>query len=134
MRQKSMVEGEQEPSNEPRRFTYTPKAYTVLFEFIELPPFAAMRTELFNDDESYATFQMYLCHHSQAGDVIPGTGGCRKIRWAARGKGKRGGARVIYFVRLVEERIVLVAAYGKGEREDVPRAWLRRLKEVFDHE
>ena len=106
----------------------------MLFEFIELPPFAAVREELFADKESFATFQMYLCHHPQAGDVIPGTGGCRKIRWAAKGKGKRGGARVIYFLRLAQESIVLVAAYGKGERDDVPRAWLRKLKEVFDHE
>ena len=106
----------------------------MLFEFIELPPFAAVREELFADEESFAAFQLYLCHHPHAGDVIPGTNGCRKIRWAAKGKGKRGGARVIYFLRLAEESIVLVAAYGKGERDDVPRAWLRKLKEVFDHE
>ena len=106
----------------------------MLFEFIELPPFAAVREELFTDEESFATFQLYLCLHPQAGEVIPGTGGCRKIRWAAKGKGKRGGARVIYFLQLAQERIVLVAAYGKGERDDVPRAWLHKLKEVFDHE
>ena len=106
----------------------------VLFEFVELPPFAAVREELFEDEASYAEFQIYLCQHPQAGDVIPGAGGCRKIRWAARGKGKRGGARVVYFVRLGEGRIVLVAAYGKGERADLPRTWLRKLKEVFDHE
>ena len=106
----------------------------MLFEFIELPPFAALRDELFADDEDYATFQRFLCHHPQAGDVIPGTNGCRKLRWAARGKGKRGGARVIYFLRLTNAQIVLVAVYGKGERDDVPRPWLRKLKEAFDHE
>jgi hypothetical protein len=106
----------------------------MLFEFIELPPFAAMRDELFDDENDYAAFQMYLCHQPQAGTVIPGTDGCRKIRWAAKGKGKRGGARIIYFLRVAEDRVVLVAAYGKGEREDIPRTWLRKLKEAFDHE
>lgn len=81
---------------EVRGLTYTPRAYrlpSMLFEFIELPPFAAVREELFADEASFAAFQMYLCHHPQAGDVIPGTDGCRKIRWAAKGKGKRGGLR-----------------------------------------
>lgn len=106
----------------------------MLFEFIELPPFAAVREELFADEAGFAAFQLYLCHHPQAGDVIPGTDGCRKLRWATKGKGKRGGARVIYFLRFGQGQIVLVAAYGKGERDDVPRAWLRQLKEVFDRE
>ncbi len=106
----------------------------MLFEFIELSPFAAMRDELFADDEGFAAFQRYLCLDPQAGDVISGTDGCRKVRWAAKGKGKRGGARVIYFLRLTAGQIVLVAAYGKGERDDVPRSWLRKLKEAFDHE
>ena len=106
----------------------------MLYEFIELPPFAALRDELFADDADFATFQLHLCQFPEAGDVIPETGGCRKIRWAARGKGKRGGARVIYFLRLKHGQIVLVAAYGKSERDDGPRKWLRKLKEAFDHE
>lgn len=101
-----------------------------MFTIIELPPFAAVRDELFSDDD-FADFQGFLNEHPEAGDVIPETGGCRKIRWATRGKGKRGGARVIYFLHLSAEEIVLVAAYGKGERDDVPRKWLRQLKEDF---
>lgn len=113
---------------------YTLKAYIgPMLTFIELPPFSALREELFPDDE-FAAFQTYLVAHPEVGDVIPGTGGCRKIRWAARGKGKRGGARVIYFLALRDGTIILVAAYGKGERDDVPRTWLRKLKEDFDHE
>lgn len=102
-----------------------------MFTFIELPPFSALREELFADDE-FSALQSYLADHPEAGDVIPATGGCRKLRWAAKGKGKRGGARVIYFLRLAAGQIVLVATYGKGERDDVPRAWLKKLKENFD--
>ena len=105
----------------------------MLWEFIELPPFAELRDDLFTDDE-FLALQAFLFDYPDAGDVIPGTGGCRKLRWAAKGKGKRGGARVIYFLRIAEGQIVLVAAYGKGERDDVPRAWLKRIKEVFNRE
>ncbi len=104
-----------------------------MFTFVELPPFAELRDELFSDDELGA-LQGFLCENPEAGAVIPGTGGCRKVRWAAKGKGKRGGARVIYFRRPGHEQIVLVAAYGKGERDDVPRTSLKRIKEAFDHE
>ena len=105
----------------------------MLWEFIELPPFAELRDDLFTDKE-FLALQAFLIDHPNAGDVIPGTGGCRKLRWAAKGKGKRGGARVIYFLSVAEGQIVLVAAYGKGERDDVPRAWLKQIKEVFNRE
>lgn len=106
----------------------------MLFEFIELPPFTAMRDDLFAREEDFLAFQLFLCRDPQAGDVVPGTDGCRKVRWAAKSKGKRGGTRVIYFLRLQQGQIVLIAAYGKGERDDVPRPWLRQLKGAFDHE
>ena len=101
------------------------------YEFIELVPFAAVRDELFGD-EQFLELQWYLCRRPEAGDVIPETGGCRKLRWKVEGKGKRGGARVIYFLRTEAGQIVLVAAYGKNELDDVPRQWLRKLKEHYD--
>ena len=103
------------------------------FEFVELPPFASERENLFSEDE-FLDLQLFLCERTDAGTVIPGTGGCRKLRWTARGKGKRGGARIIYFLRIPPGQIVLVTAYGKGEREDVPRDWLRKIKEAFENE
>jgi mRNA-degrading endonuclease RelE of RelBE toxin-antitoxin system len=105
----------------------------MLWEFIELPPFAELRDSLFSDDD-LLSLQEYLCEHPEAGDVIPATSGCRKLRWSAKGKGKRGGARVIYFLRTRAGQIILVAVYGKGERDDVPRPWLKRIKETFEHE
>ena len=66
--------------------------------FIELPPFERHRQSYLND-ESFREFQQMLMKNSEAGDVIEGTGGLRKVRYAdkKRGKGKRGGLRVIYY-------------------------------------
>ena len=63
--------------------------------FIELSPFVAFRDEHWNDDE-FRRFQVALMQSPKAGDVIRGGGGLRKLRWLAQGRGKRGGARVIY--------------------------------------
>lgn len=105
----------------------------MLFEIVELMPFYKVRDELFTD-EQYRSFQLYLAQNPYAGVVIPDTGGCRKIRWQAEGKGKRGGSRVIYFLQMSQCKIILVLAYGKNEKDDVPRAWLRRLKEEYDEQ
>lgn len=105
----------------------------MLYTFVELSPFATLRDELFTDDE-FALFQRYLCDCPDAGDVIPATQGCRKVRWRGSGRGKRGGVRVIYFLRDTAGQIVLVAVYAKNERDDVPRAWLRRLKQEWEDE
>lgn len=112
-------------------YTAKPHSQAMYYEFVELGLFAALRDELFSE-EQFLAFQWYLCQRPDAGDVIPETGGCRKIRWKVQGKGKRGGARVIYFLRNKAGQIVLVTAYGKNEREDVPRQWLRKLKETYD--
>ncbi len=105
----------------------------MFYEFVELSPFASEREKLFTDEE-YLDLQLYLCKMPEAGDVIPGTAGCRKLRWAAKNKGKRGGARIIYFLRLPPGQVILITAYGKGEREDVPREWLKKIKEAFENE
>ena len=78
--------------------------------------------------------QLFLSENPEAGTVIPGSGGCRKLRWAGKGKvkGKRGDNRVIYFLRPKRGQVVLVAAYAKNERDDIPREWLRRVRENFD--
>jgi len=60
-------------------------------------------------------------------------GGCRKLRWATGGHGKRGGVRVIYFLRLNSGQIVLVTMYAKNVQENIDPKLLRRLKEVFEN-
>ena len=104
-----------------------------MFEFVELAPFAEARDRLFSEDE-FRDLQIYLCEQPNAGDVIPGSSGCRKLRWSAKGKGKRGGARVIYFLRLASGQIILVTAYGKNVRDNIPHEWLRKIKEAYDYE
>ncbi len=65
-------------------------------------------------------------HSSQ--DIIPGSGGCRKLRWGAKGHGKRGGARVIYYRITDDHRILLLDLYAKNESENLSPAQLRELK------
>ncbi|MBP7053387.1 MAG: type II toxin-antitoxin system RelE/ParE family toxin [Phycisphaerae bacterium] len=103
-----------------------------MFTFIELHPFAAVRDKYLNEDD-FAALQLFLVEHPDAGSVIPRSGGCRKLRWAAQGRGKRGGVRVIYFLRLGPEQIVLVTIYAKNVREDIDPKLLRRLKELFEN-
>jgi hypothetical protein len=69
----------------------------------------------------------YLAANPEAGDLIPGTGGIRKLRWRARGKGTRGGARVIYYVYDVDHPILALLVYGKGEADDLSPAGKRQL-------
>ena len=100
--------------------------------FIELQPFAAVRGKYLDDDE-FAALQWHLAGNPEAGNVVPRSGGCRKLRWALEGRGKRGGARVIYFLRLAEDEIVLVTMYAKNVRESIDAVLLKRLKERFEH-
>jgi len=112
---------------------YTLRTYIkTMHTFIELQPFATVRDKYLNDDE-FAVFQHYLAAHPDAGDVIPRSGGCRKLRWAIEGRGKRSGVRVIYFLRLNSGQIVLVTMYAKNVQDNIDPNLLKRLKEVFEN-
>ena len=80
--------------------------------FVELTPFIAFRTEHWSD-EDLRGLQNFLLASPDAGDVISGGSGLRKLRWSAQGRGKRGGARVIYYRHVRMERIYLIYAYVK---------------------
>jgi hypothetical protein len=88
--------------------------------FIELPLFQRLRDEYF-DDDSFKALQGELMKNPEAGDVIQGTGGLRKIRHAdeRRGKGKRGGLRVIYFWKDANDQFWLFTVYDKDEADDL---------------
>lgn len=73
-------------------------------------------------------FCAWLAANPEAGDVIPGADGCRKVRWSASGRGKRGGARVIYFNQLEDGVIVLLAIYAKAARSKLPNKTMREAK------
>lgn len=94
--------------------------------FVELPSFTKRLVQLL-DDDSYARFQLHLAGRPDAGKLIRGGGGLRKIRWSAKGHGKRGGARVIYFWRTALGQIILARLYAKNEREDLSPAELKAV-------
>jgi len=77
-------------------------------------------------------FVAYIAVHPSAGDVMPGTRGLRKVRWAASGHGKRGGARVIYVHHRANGQVVLLMAYTKAKFDNLPLDFLKRLRELYD--
>lgn len=97
-------------------------------EFIETPIFTEDVTELLADDE-YRELQSYLMQHPTAGALIPGGGGLRKLRWAApgKGKGKRGGHRVIYYWQAKERQFWMLLMFGKQRQEDLTANQKRAL-------
>lgn len=83
-----------------------------MFSFIETRFFSQLVGEYLSDDE-YASLQKALVANPQAGPLIPGSGGVRKIRWAVRGRGKRGGVRVIYYAKIREGVIWMLTIYPR---------------------
>jgi hypothetical protein len=82
------------------------------------------------NDEEYLTLQNILVEKPDSGDIIQGSGGIRKIRWAASGRGKRGGARVIYYWATQHDQIFMLYAYAKNERENITKDQLSVLRAV----
>lgn len=99
--------------------------------FIETPVFTADVKALL-PDESYAELQLTLAARPMTGDLIPGTGGLRKVRWALPGRGKRGGARVIYYWRMSHSQILMLAIYGKGTKDDLTATEKRLLQRIVE--
>lgn len=101
--------------------------------FVELPIFVRCASALFSDDD-IRELQLTLLKNPAAGDLIPGSRGLRKLRVPQPGRGKRGGARVIYYHWLDHERCYLVYAYAKNVVADLTKDQLRRLADVIDAE
>ena len=70
-----------------------------------------------------------MLKYPEAGKIVPGSGGVRKLRWAIAGKGKRGGVRVIYYFKKQENEIWMLTIYGKSEVENIPAHILRQIAE-----
>jgi len=97
-------------------------------------------TELFSryaadywTEAEHGEFVAWIAKHPEAGDVIPASGGCRKVRWTRSGMGKRGGVRVIYFNQISEGTIWLLLIYGKSAIDNIPAHTLRALRNEIDH-
>jgi hypothetical protein len=104
-----------------------------VFTFIESAAFGRVRAAYLGDDE-YAELQQFMMQNPEAGKVIPGSGGVRKLRWKREGVGKRGGLRVIYFARYEPHEFWMLALYAKARQENVPAHILKQLKEAFERE
>ncbi len=74
---------------------------------------------------------MWIAANPESGDVVPGSGGCRKIRWSRTGTGKRGGVRVIYYNQIADGRIYLLLIYAKSAQENIPANVLLKIKEAL---
>ena len=99
-------------------------------EFIEATAFTKYVYEYLSDDE-YLGLQSFLLQNPEAGKVVPGSGGVRKVRWAISGKGKSGGVRVIYYFKRQDDEIWLLTIYSKNEVENIPTHILRQIaKEI----
>ncbi|HSV43467.1 MAG TPA: type II toxin-antitoxin system RelE/ParE family toxin [Candidatus Bathyarchaeia archaeon] len=99
-------------------------------EFIETRVFSKCVGVFFGDDE-YRRLQAMLLVYPDAGDVIPGSGGLRKLRWASAGKGKRGGIRIIYYWYVREEQIFLLYAYRKSAVLDLTKEQIKFLRQLI---
>ena len=102
------------------------------FEFIESPIFSKYLADYLAGDE-YAALQEYLCEHPDAGDIVRGSGGVRKLRWARPGAGKSGGVRVCYYVRTKAGRIFMLTIYAKSAQDSIPGSLLKAIKGELEH-
>lgn len=103
-----------------------------MFTLIESPVFSARWPDYLSEDER-GKFAAWLARYPEAGDVVPGSGGVRKIRWSRDGQGKRGGVRVIYYNQLGENLIWLLTIYAKSRQDNAPAHILKALKEELIH-
>lgn len=99
--------------------------------FVESSIFEKYR-ELYLSDDEYRLFQAELMINPKQGDVIQGAGGLRKIRVASKGKGKRGGSRIIYYYLDEKRRFYLLTIYGKSEMTDLTAVQKQQLKEFLE--
>ena len=105
---------------------YPPQVRTVA----ETPLFVKYASEVWTEAERQ-TFVNWIAANPESGDLIPGSGGCRKVRWSTAGTGKRGGARVIYF--LEHEHIIwLLIVYKKAKFDNLPTEFLSALRKGIE--
>lgn len=106
--------------------------YSCCVIFIETSVFEEDIQQLM-PDEAYAEFQQYLAARPDAGDLIQGTGGIRKVRWNLPGTGKQGGARVIYYWRTAEDQLLMLLVYKKTRQDELTPSQKRALRSIVEN-
>lgn len=102
-----------------------------MFTVTETAIFIRTAADVWSDGER-EVFVDWIAVHPEAGDVIPGFAPLRKVRWAAQGKGKRGGVRVIYYTRPAAGKVNLLIVYPKSKTENLSQAFLRELRKLLE--
>ena len=88
---------------------------------------------LYWSEEERGEFAAYIADSPNAGDVVPKSGGIRKVRWRRAGTGKSGGVRVIYFTRTTEEEVVLLIIYAKSKTDNITGPKLKEIRRVIEN-
>jgi len=101
--------------------------------FIETTAFTRRVVEVMSDDE-YRKLQQALLARPTHGDLIPGTGGARKVRWGGQGAGKRGGFRIIYYWHAARQIFLMLYLYSKAEQGDLTPTQRRAVGIVIKEE
>jgi mRNA-degrading endonuclease RelE of RelBE toxin-antitoxin system len=101
--------------------------------FIETTAFTKLLSGYLTDDEHQA-LQSYLMQKPDAGSIVKGSGGVRKVRWGQDGKGKSGGVRIIYYWKKPDHEVWMLTIYSKTERSTIPGHILKQIAEAIDHE
>lgn len=103
-----------------------------MLTIIESPLFTKLWPEYWTE-AIRGEFVSFLAMNPEAGDVIPGSGGCRKIRWIRPGQGKQGGVRVIYTAKLSDGALILLTIYSKSAADNIPAHILKQIAEEMGH-
>jgi hypothetical protein len=101
-----------------------------VFTFVESSIFEPLLPAYLDDDE-YGELQQHLMLQPEAGELVRGSGGVRKLRWSRPGMGKRGGLRVIYYVQFEPDEFWMLTLYSKSKKDNVSGHILKELLEAF---
>lgn len=103
-----------------------------MFTVVETPLFQKQWPLYWSEDER-GEFAAHIAAFPDAGDVVPESGGIRKVRWRRAGTGKSGGVRVIYFTRTADEEIVLLTLYAKAKTDNITGAKLKEIRRALEN-
>ena len=104
-----------------------------MYTVIETPSFSRLVTDYWSENERQ-DFAVFIAHEPESGDVVPGSGGVRKVRWSRKGTGKCGGVRVIYYNKLQNGEIWLLLIYAKSAKENISAHILKAIKEEIEND
>ena len=117
---------------DPTCMKYVPDVHSHMLTIFETPTFVAEAAKIWSMEERLEFFA-WIASEPEAGVVIPGSGGCRKVRWSRPGMGKQGGARVIYFTHMDAGELCMLLVYPKAAKDDIPGHILKEVrKEIED--